>query len=91
MKKICVVVVFVVLALWSGISFGYNRGVRAERLLWESTGQVERTGVVALDERATRIIYRNPRAGPVLTVSIANPMVNVPDPQTYLQYPGLRP
>jgi hypothetical protein len=91
MKKICVAALFVVFAFWLGISCGYNRGARAERLLWEATGQVEPTGVVAVDEKAARIVYRNPRSGPMLTVSIAKPMVNVPDPRTYLQYPGLRP
>jgi len=91
MKKICVATLFVVFTLWLGINIGYNRGGRAERLLWEATGKVEPTGVIALGEKPARIVYRNPRSGPVLTVSIGKPMVNVPDPRTYLHYPGLRP
>jgi hypothetical protein len=83
--------VFVAFALWLGLEFGYNNGVRAERLLWEATAQVKPLGVVTLDDKPVRIIYRNPRSGPVLTVSIAKPMINVPDPRTYLQYPDLRP
>ena len=91
MKKTCIAGVLVLLALWIGISIGYYDGMHAERQSWEATAQVEPTGVVALDGKPVRIIYRNPRSGPVLTASIAKPMVNVPDPRTYLQYPGLRP
>jgi hypothetical protein len=81
----------VLLSLWVGLSVGYNRGARAEQLLWTATAQVEPMGVVTLDDKPVRIVYRNPRSGPVLTASIAKPMVNGPDPRTYLQYPGLRP
>jgi hypothetical protein len=91
MKKTCVAAGLVLLAFWLGVNFGYHGGVRAERLLWEATGRVEPMGVVAVGEKPARIVYRNPRSGPVLTVSIGKPMVNVPDPRTYLQYPGLRP
>jgi hypothetical protein len=91
MKKSSIVAaVLVLLALWIGISVGYHDGVRAERLLWEATAQVEPPGV-ALEDNPVRTVYRNPRSGPMLTVSVGKPMINGPDPRTYLQYPGLRP
>lgn len=92
MKAAGVAVILAALTLWLGFSFGYYRGCRAERLLWERTVQVEPTGVITLDDKKPiRIIYRNPRSGPVLSASVGKPMVNVPDPRTCLQYPGLRP
>jgi hypothetical protein len=91
LRMAAILALFFALALSLGFEFGYNNRVRAERLLWEATAQVEPLGVVTLDDKPVRIIYRNPRSGPVLTVNVGKPMVNVPDTRTYLQYAGLRP
>jgi hypothetical protein len=94
MKKMCIAIVLVALALWVGISVGYHDGMREERMLWEATAQSEQKGIVTLENEPARhetepgrFAYRNPHLGVVAQTSAWRVWVmNVPDPRTYRQF-----
>ena len=86
MKRLSLIGLVVVLALWVGYSLGYRQGAKNEERAWSSTAQIEKS-----DKPDLKIVYRNPHTGIIVASSRGKAPVNVPDPRIYRQYEHSRP
>jgi len=85
MKTTVIAGVLVAAALWSGYAFGYHRGAKNERQLWESTREVTQLPGQGGDPTRirARMLYRNPHLGMFVVSTPGLAVVNQPDPRTY--------